>query len=59
MVSIRALYAVYIKNIKDAFEQGEKLKPPKFHPKVKKRATLEKQLTNDFEHIGEKSGKGS
>ena len=36
MVSIRALYAVYIKNIKDAFEHGEKLKPPKFHPKVKK-----------------------
>lgn len=42
MVSIRALYAVYIKNIKDAFEQGEKLKPPKFHPKVKKRPILEK-----------------
>lgn len=59
MISIRALYAVYIKNIKDAFETGDKLKPPKFHPKIKKRQTLEKQLTNDFETLNEKSGKGS
>lgn len=57
MVSIRALYAVYIRNIKDAFELGDKLKPPKFHPKIKKKATLEKQLTNDFELNGEKSNK--
>ena len=49
MISIRALYAVYIKNITDAFETGNKLKPPKFHPKLKKKQALERQATNDFE----------
>lgn len=32
MGCIKALFAVYMKNIRDAFEMGEKLAPPKFHP---------------------------
>ena len=32
---IKALYGVYMKNIRDAFEMGEKLAPPKFHPVIR------------------------
>lgn len=32
--SIKALYAVYMKNIWDAFELGDKLAPPRFHPVI-------------------------
>lgn len=59
LVCIRALYAVYIRNIRDAFELGEKLAPPKFHPKVWQKQSLtkgplERQNTGDFEIEGKK-----
>lgn len=54
---IKALYAVYMRNIRDAFEMGEKLAPPKFHPVIRSKSItegqnhpLERKATGEFDH---------